>query len=78
MSGLLQEVRDTIDGKQRLQAVFGEENGAKLADLAIKLRSENGSSAPDFIRWMLMDAARGSSFDAIWNHWSAKLKAVKR
>ena len=76
MGGLLQELTDTLEGKKRLQAVFGEKEGAELCDLAIRLRGERMSSAPQFIDWMLMDAARGSSFEAIRTHWESKLKAV--
>lgn len=74
MSGLLQEVIDTLDGKKRLQAMFGEKEGAELAELAIKLSGVRYSSAPEFIEWMLMDAARGSNFGQIRERWSAKLE----
>ncbi len=79
MSELLQEVIDTLNGKKRLQAIFGEKEGAELAELAIELSGVRYSSAPEFIEWMLMDAARGSSFGQIRERWGAKLeKAVKR
>lgn len=79
MNSLLQEVIDTLDGKKRLQVMFGEKEGAELAELAIKLSEVRYSSAPEFIEWMLMDAARGSSFGQIREHWGAKLgKMVKR
>ena len=79
MSGLLQEVIDTLDGKKRLQAMFGEKEGTELAELAIKLSGVRCSSAPEFIELMLMDAVRGSSFGQIREYWGAKLeKAVKR
>jgi len=79
MSDLLQEVIDMLDYKKRLQAMFGEKEGAELAELAIKLSGERYSSAPEFAWWMLMDAARGSSFEQIREHWGAKLeRKVKR
>lgn len=74
MSGLLQEVIDTLDGKKRLQAIFGEKEGAELAELAIKLSESRYSSASEFVEWMLMDAARCSSFGQIRERWSAKLE----
>ena len=79
MSGLPQEVIDMLDGKKRLQVIFGEKEGAELAELAIKLSGERYSSAPEVIEWMLMDAVRGSSFEQIREHWGAKLeRKVKR
>lgn len=79
MSGLLQEDIDMLDGEKRLQAVFGEKEGAELAELAIKLSRERYSSAPEFAWWMLMDAVQGSSFEQIRERWGAKPeKAVKR
>ena len=78
MSELLHEVEETIEGKKRLQAVFGETEGAELTELAIKLRAERWSSAPDFIEWMIADAARGDSFEAVRRKWSMKLKEAGR
>ena len=78
MSELLHEVKETIKGKKRLQAVFGETEGAELTELAIKLSAERWSSAPDFIEWMIDDAVRGDSFEAVRRKWSMKLKAVNR
>lgn len=74
MSGLLQEVVDTLDGKKRLQAIFGEKEGTELAELAIKLGESRCSSAEEFAWLILMDAARGLSFGQIREHWSAKLE----
>lgn len=72
MSGLLQEAIDTLDGKKRLQAVFGEKEGAELAELAIELSKSRCSSAEEFAWLILMDAARGLSFEQIREHWSVK------
>lgn len=74
MSGLLQEVIDTMDGKKRLQAIFGEKEGTELAELAIKLSESRYSSASEFVEWMLTDASRCLSFGQIREHWSAKVE----